>query len=84
MDAGKELAFGVGQLKFDLDIYSGQLRDIVRHTFSDRWALSYGVDLALAKYDLFIRFPRPPKEGEPPIEVKRAIGIRSAAVSWAR
>lgn len=25
---------------------------------------------------------KPPKEGDPPIEVKRAIGIRGAAISW--
>ena len=64
--------FGVGQLKFDINLYSAQIRDLARHKFSDKFALSYGADLAFAKYDLFIRFPRPPKEGEPPQNISIA------------
>ena len=59
------LNFSAGQLEFDLKFYTSQVRDTVRHTFSDSYALSYGLDLLFSKSDGFIRLPRPPAEGEP-------------------
>ena len=60
------LDFRIGQLIFDLTVYSAQVRDTARHTFSDRVALSYGLDLLYGKIDALIRLPRPPSEGQPP------------------
>jgi len=57
--------FKAGQLFFDLNVYSAQIRDEARLELSDQYALSFGTDFAFYKYDLDIRFPRPPKEGEP-------------------
>ncbi len=58
--------FKAGQLFFDLDVYSAQIRDVARLKLSDQYALTFGPDFAFYKYSMSIRSPRPPKEGEPP------------------
>jgi TonB family protein len=59
------LDFRAGQLIFDLGIYAAQIRDTIRHRFSDRYALSYGIDVLYGKVDALIRLPRPVSEGQP-------------------
>jgi TonB family protein len=58
--------FRGGPLILDVNIYSVQLRDTVRHRFSDWLSLSYGIDALYSKYDALVQLPLPPKEGEPP------------------
>jgi len=60
------VAFKFGQFNFDLNIYSSQVRDAVRYRFGDHLTLTTGLDFLFSRTDGFIRFPRPPKEGEPP------------------
>lgn len=57
--------FGVGQLVFDLDVYSSQMRDTVRAKLADSLSVNVGADVLFAKTDALVRLPRPPKEGEP-------------------
>jgi TonB family protein len=63
------LYFKAGQLTFDLNLYTSQLRDTVRQKLSDRIKLTYGADVLFGKADVHIRLPRPPKEGEPPAQL---------------
>jgi TonB family protein len=60
------LNFRAGQLLFDLDLYTSQLRDTVRQKVNDYVSLTYGADVLFGKADVHIRAPLPPKEGEPP------------------
>jgi TonB family protein len=55
-----------GQLTFDFNVYSTQLRDTVHHTFGEHWGLSYGVDVLFARGKVSARLPPMPQEGEPP------------------
>ncbi len=57
--------FKVGKLRFDLNVYSTQLRDNVRYKLADWISVSAGVDVLYSKSDVNIQLPRPPKEGEP-------------------
>jgi len=57
--------FNAGQLGFDLNLYTSHLRDTARTRWNDRFALSFGADVLFGKSDLFVKLPRPPKEGEP-------------------
>jgi TonB family protein len=58
--------FDFAQFTFNLNIYSSQVRDTVRYKFGDRLTLVSGLDFLFSRTTGFIRFPRPPKEGEPP------------------
>lgn len=60
------LNFGAGELVFDLDINTVQLRDNVRARLTDWLTLHGGVDVLYERASGFVRLPRPPKEGEPP------------------
>jgi TonB family protein len=57
--------FRAGQLLFDINFYTTQMRDTVRQKFGERFTLTYGADVLYGTSDLNIRLPRPPKEGEP-------------------
>jgi TonB family protein len=57
--------FGAGQLTFDLELYTAQLRDTVRHKLGRHVAVSYGADLKVEQGSAFIRLPRAPSEGQP-------------------
>lgn len=59
------LDFSAGQLVFNIDFYTSQIRDTVRHRWGKRWGLTYGADILFAKYDGFIRLPPLPAEGDP-------------------
>jgi TonB family protein len=79
------LNFNFGSLTFDVDIYSAQVRDTVRHRFGEQWALSYGVDFLYGKSDFLVRAPRPPKEGEPPnnaFDLTRTVESRGQGQSY--
>ena len=56
----------LGQLTFNLDIFSSQLRDTLKKKFSDRVSLNVGVDTIYSRASGLIRLPLPPKEGQPP------------------
>jgi outer membrane receptor protein involved in Fe transport len=58
--------FDAGKFKFDLQIYTTQLRDTVRTRLADWLSLNFGADVLWGKGDIFVRLPPPPKEGEPP------------------
>jgi TonB family protein len=55
----------LGQLFLDVSIYSSQLRDTVRKSFTDKLTGSVGMDVQFAKASGLIRLPPPPKEGQP-------------------
>ncbi len=55
-----------GPLILDVDTYTVQLRDTVRHKFSESFTLAYGFDGFFQKFDALVQLPLPPKEGEPP------------------
>ncbi len=67
LSAGRDqLNLSGGQLLFDLDIYTAQLRDAATVRFGDRFALTVGADVLWSSTDAHIALPLPPKEGEPP------------------
>ena len=67
VSAGRDqVTFGAGNLGFKLDLLSSQLRDAARFKFGEKFALMFGTDLLLARADVFVNLPPPPKEGEPP------------------
>ncbi|HXI60742.1 MAG TPA: TonB-dependent receptor, partial [Polyangia bacterium] len=57
--------FRVGQLAFDINQYSSQMRDTARFKAAASATFSLGVDVIFQKTDLLVRLPRPPQEGEP-------------------
>ncbi|HTE53039.1 MAG TPA: TonB-dependent receptor [Kofleriaceae bacterium] len=57
-----------GQLRFDLDIFTTQLRDAATARFGKRFALTAGADVLFSQTDALITLPLPPKEGEPPTD----------------
>jgi TonB family protein len=57
--------FGVGNLAFNLNVYSSQIRDTVEQKFSDRLTIRYGVDFLFNRSSGLIRLPPPPQEGQP-------------------
>lgn len=56
-----------GQLLFDLDIMSAQLREMGTFRFGKRLALTLGADVLFSQTDANITLPLPPKEGEPAV-----------------
>lgn len=54
-----------GNLAFNLDFYTSQIRDQVRTRFTDSVALTVGADVLFEKTDYLVRLPLPPKEGQP-------------------
>jgi TonB family protein len=55
----------LGQLTFNLDTYSSQLRDTAKKAFADWVTLSVGVDAIYSNTSGLVRLPPPPKEGQP-------------------
>jgi len=55
-----------GQLQFDLNTYTAQIRDNVRWKQGQHFTLVSGVDFLFSSTDVFVRAPLPPVEGEPP------------------
>ena len=67
LSAGRDqLNLSGGQLLFDLDITTAQLRDMATIRFGKPFALSFGADVLWSQTDAHIALPLPPKEGEPP------------------
>ncbi len=67
LSAGRDqLNLSGGQLLFDLDIYTAQMRDVATIRFGKPFALSFGADVLWSQTDAHIALPLPPKEGEPP------------------
>jgi outer membrane receptor protein involved in Fe transport len=60
------LAFGIGVLSFDVNVYRTQVRDTIRNRFSDSLAASLGVDVQFLRGGGTIALPPRQKEGEPP------------------
>jgi outer membrane receptor protein involved in Fe transport len=60
------LNFKLGQLGFDYNVYTTQVRDTVHHVFGNGWALSYGLDVLLNRGKVTAALPPPPQEGTPP------------------
>jgi TonB family protein len=60
------LAFGIGVLSFDIEVYTSQIRDTARFRFGDRVALSVGGDLTFLRGGGVIALPPRVKEGQPP------------------
>jgi len=60
-----EFGFSLGQLFLNINIYSNQLRDTAKKTFTDWLAASVGLDTAFYKASGVVRLPPPPKEGQP-------------------
>lgn len=54
-----------GKLGFDLQLMTTQVRDLVRFELTPRVAISGGLDVQAGIADVFVRLPRPPKEGQP-------------------
>jgi TonB family protein len=57
--------FRAGQLVFDLDTYTAQIRDSLRLVASQRLSLHVGFDGVFSRTDANVNLPRPPKEGDP-------------------
>ena len=57
-----------GQLRFDLDIMTAQLRDTATLRLNDNLAFSLGADILWSQTDALISLPLPPKEGQPQTE----------------
>lgn len=60
------LAFGIGVLSFNVDVYRSQVRETIRNRFDDSLAASLGVDLQFLRGEGTIALPPRQKEGEPP------------------
>jgi TonB family protein len=77
-------AANLGQLTFDLDIYSSQLRDTAKKKLADWGTLSLGADVAFSKTSGLVRLPPPPKEGQPPppFDINQLIETRFADVIY--
>ena len=72
------LAFGIGVLSFDIDVYTSQIRDTARFRFGDRLAWSLGADLLFLRGGGTIALPPRAKEGQPPANTDYS-AIRRAA-----
>ena len=55
-----------GQLNFNLNTYTAQVRDNVRWKQGQHFTLVSGVDFLFSQTDVFVRSPLPPVEGQPP------------------
>jgi TonB family protein len=60
------LAFGIGVLSFNVDVYRSQVRDTVRYRWAEALAASLGVDLLFLRGEGTIALPPRRKEGQPP------------------
>jgi TonB family protein len=73
-EIANELRFAVGrddvsttfftEFRFDINLLTFQVRDNLRWVVADALALDFGFDGIYRIVDLFIRSPRPPKEGD--------------------
>ena len=59
------ILFRAGQLVFDLDTYTSQIRDSLRLKAAETLSLHVGFDGVFSKTDAHVNLPRPPKEGDP-------------------
>jgi TonB family protein len=59
------LDFSIGNLIFDLDTHTTQVRDTLRYKASDRLTLTLGADVLYLRTSGLVQLPLPPKEGEP-------------------
>lgn len=55
-----------GQLQFNLNTYTAQIRDNVRWKQGQHFTLVSGVDFLFSETNVFVRAPLPPVEGQPP------------------
>jgi TonB family protein len=70
VSAGYEtVRLSAGQLGFDIALTSAQLRNLSRIRLSDRVTLVAGTDVSMGVADVFVKLPRPPKEGAPTTDV---------------
>jgi outer membrane receptor protein involved in Fe transport len=80
----------IGQLAVDVQTHTLQLRDAVHHELAAGVALGYGVDALLTAFDVFVRAPELPKEGEPQdfdlsdIRTTRDSGTRLSPAAYAQ
>ncbi|MBN2575802.1 MAG: TonB-dependent receptor [Deltaproteobacteria bacterium] len=74
------LAFGIGVLSFDINVYTSQIRDTARFRFGDRLAWSLGADVLFLRGSGTIALPPRTKEGQPPANTDYS-AIRRAAFS---
>jgi len=58
--------FTIGQLRFELDLNTVQLRDRARWQLNQRAAVSVGTDAVFLSSDVFVRLPPLPDQNEPP------------------
>jgi hypothetical protein len=66
LSGGKtSMVANAGQLTFNIDTVSGQLRDTVKKKVSPRTTVVAGVDVVLSDVSGLVRLPLPPKEGQP-------------------
>lgn len=64
---GKDaLAFSIGDNYFNLDSYPITLRGEVSHRLAAGVKTNFGIDFLYAPYDIGVRFPPFPAEGQPP------------------
>jgi hypothetical protein len=57
-----------GQLRFNLDIITSQLREAATLHLGDRFGVTAGADVLFSNTDALITLPLPPKEGQPQTE----------------
>lgn len=72
------LGFSLGQdLYFDLATIEHSYRDTIEWRPSERYALRYGLDIAVQPGSIRIRLPAPPKEGEEALDFEASEVIES-------
>jgi hypothetical protein len=72
------LGFSLGEaLYFDLNTVVHQYRNTLEWRPNERYALRYGLDIAVQPGDIRIRLPRPPKEGEEGLDFDAAETIET-------
>ena len=80
-----KIGASLGNLFFNLDIYSSQLRDTVKKKLGEWGTLTLGTDVLFSQSSGLIRLPPPPKEGQPPmqtVDLNKVIETRFDNVSY--
>ncbi len=69
----QQQGFSLGEgFYFDLDVNFWNIRNTLEWAPSDNFALRLGTDPKLFTGDIRVRLPRPPKEGETPVDIEAA------------
>jgi len=80
-----KIAFNTGNLMFDLNFYTAQVRDRFTFAFNDKLDIALGTDILFLKTDISTRLPRLALEGEPESNTDRSqllSATRNNQISW--